>query len=205
MRQDSNNLRRLITANRVSVRISSSLGVEPSLFETPFIYSQLDMMQWPIEWLHSTRGCNNTHLLSFPFIFPQKTLVSCFRAINLAKMLRAHEDSQAAEKLNRAMNFTDLGTHRGNIRLEERLGAVKNSFLLLKVRREHILTDTLDQLWRRERHELMKPLRVRIEEQGKDIGQDEGGVQKEFMHVVAGELIMPDYGITSNGYLNSAH
>jgi hypothetical protein len=109
-------------------------------------------------------------------------------------MYKASEDSLAAARLRKKMSFHGGYHHRGQIRLHDRLRVATNRFLVLKVRRENILTDTLNQLWRREKCELMRPLKVRIGDHGGEVGLDHGGVQQEFMRLVFIESMRPDYG-----------
>mmetsp|Transcript_22241 Transcript_22241/g.30334 ORF Transcript_22241/g.30334 Transcript_22241/m.30334 type:complete len:882 (-) Transcript_22241:649-3294(-) len=67
-----------------------------------------------------------------------------------------------------------------------------NPYLVLRVRRENIVQDTLTQLVHCPEADLKKPLKVIFE--GED-GIDEGGVQKEFMQVVTRELLDPAYAM----------
>lgn len=68
-------------------------------------------------------------------------------------------------------------------------------FLVLNVRRDHIVSDTFYQiaeLVRRHPRELHKPLKVIFD--GED-GVDEGGVRKEFYQVLLERIMSPDYGM----------
>lgn len=190
----SDNLDQSITADNVLVQMSGHLGINPSSFESPFLFEQLDIKQFPGEWLLSNRDRNRVHLLSFPFLFSRQMLVSYFRAINHAGMLKAYNDSVAAEKLAESLDFTERGNY------VSRFGKFTNKFLVLELRRENVLTDAMNELWRRERYELMRPLTVYIGGQGEE-GVDQGGVQQEFMRIATSESMRPDYGISSRRYL----
>lgn len=169
--------------------MSGHLGIDPSSFETPFLFTQLDVNQLPTEWIHCQRDRNTVHLLSFRFLFSRQILASYFRAMNYAEMLKAYNGSVAAEKLAESLYFVDLSRYLG------RFGKVTNKFLVLELRRENILTDAMNQLWRRERYELMRPLKIQISGQEED-GVDQGGVQQEFMRIATSESMRPDCGIS---------
>jgi hypothetical protein len=65
-------------------------------------------------------------------------------------------------------------------------------YLILRVRRSHIIQDTMGQLARLSPAALKKPLKVVFE--GEE-GIDEGGVQKEFMQVVTRQLLDAQFGM----------
>ncbi len=65
-------------------------------------------------------------------------------------------------------------------------------YLILRVRRSHIIQDTMGQLARAPAADLKKPLKVVFE--GEE-GIDEGGVQKEFMQVVTRQLLDAQFGM----------
>ena len=66
--------------------------------------------------------------------------------------------------------------------------------LVLEIRRDNILTDALNQLWRREKRELLRPLKIRMGMDEGEEGVDLGGVQQEFFRIAIGEALNPDYG-----------
>lgn len=71
------------------------------------------------------------------------------------------------------------------------LGLVGGLHLKLNIRRERILEDALGQLSGRG-SELKKPLKIKfVGEQG----VDEGGVKKEFFHLLIDELFNPNYAM----------
>ena len=162
----------------------------------PFLYERLDLIETPAEWLSSQDDANTTHVLSYPFLFSPPTLVNYFRAINHAAMFKAFESSWTATKLMRSMNFEDPLSRRGELRLHDRLISATNEFLVLEIRRECFLTDAFDQLWRRKRHDLMKPLKVLMGLQEGEEGVDHGGVQQEFFRMATSEIMDPGYGNT---------
>lgn len=151
-----------------------------------------------MEWLNSHHDQNTVHLLSYPFLFKPADLVSFYRAINHAAMFKAFEGSMIAAKLEAQMTFVDPNTGRGELRLQHRLKTATSNYIVLVIRREDVLTDALNQLWRRERRELMRPLKVRMGMDEGEEGVDHGGVQQEFFRVALSESMKPDYGIISS-------
>jgi ubiquitin-protein ligase E3 A len=65
-------------------------------------------------------------------------------------------------------------------------------YLILKVNRQNILHDTLQQIQRMNSSDFKKPLKVKFE--GEE-GIDEGGVQKEFFQILISELFDPKFGM----------
>ncbi|KAG2200418.1 hypothetical protein INT46_002285, partial [Mucor plumbeus] len=69
---------------------------------------------------------------------------------------------------------------------------VNSPYLVLEIRRDHIISDTLLQLEEKSIHDLKKQLRVQF--LGEE-GVDEGGVQKEFFQLIVREIFDPKYGM----------
>ena len=150
-------------------------------------------MDEPAAWANSegADGRSELHLLDFPFLFPPSSLVSCFRSINHSAMYAAYRDAVAASRLSDGMAWPDYSTGRGAIRLHDRLRLATTEYLVLEARREHILFDAMSQVYRRQKRELMRPLKIRMV--GEE-GVDHGGVQQEFFRVAIAEALNPDYG-----------
>lgn len=183
-------------------QLSASLEIDPAAFYNLSLSERLEIMDMPAEWVTSQQDRNTVHVMSYPFLFIPATLVSFYRAINHAAMFKAFEGSMVAAKLETQMTFVDSNTGRGDLRLHDRLRTATSSYLVLVVRREDVLTDALNQLWRRERRELMRPLKVRMGMNEGEEGVDHGGVQQEFFRVALSESMRPDYGIPSSSIIN---
>lgn len=65
---------------------------------------------------------------------------------------------------------------------------------MLEIRRDKVLQDAFDQLWRRELRELLRPFKVRLGESLGEEGFDLGGVQQEFFRLAIAEALDPNYG-----------
>ena len=148
----------------------------------------------PIEWLTSTPSSKTVHLLSYPFLFPPAALVGYFRALNHSNMTKAFDTSLTSARLVAQMVFADPFADDSEHRVFNRLKLAVDLFLFLKIRRSHVLEDALNQLWRREKRELMRPLKVQMGADEGEEGLDIGGVQQEFFRAAVGEALNPDYG-----------
>ena len=151
----------------------------------------MDLLKTPIDWLNDESDGTTTHILEYPFLFKPSILVSYFRSINVARMWKASQkgiaNAQLADRL--------ISGHTDFVRNPTSLwGKLFEHYLVLEIRRETALTDAMNQLWRRRRCELIRPLKVRIGHgQGED-GIDHGGVQQEFFRIAIAEALDPKYG-----------
>ncbi len=76
--------------------------------------------------------------------------------------------------------------------LQSVFSPTQNPFLVLRIRRMHIVSDALQQLAACRAEELKRPLKVHFE--GEE-GIDEGGVQKEFFQIIVRELFDVNFGM----------
>ncbi|KAI0459129.1 hypothetical protein F5B21DRAFT_457321 [Xylaria acuta] len=165
-------------------------------FRFEFFGDRLDSVDMPVSWLSFTSTRQKVHLLDYPFIFEPASLVTYFRAINFSMMSHAYEEATSLQL--RIRMITEPGSlvteaHQRNA-LEDLLRTPASKFLILNIRRDEILTDAFDQLWRREQRELMRPLKIHLGEDSGEEGYDYGGVQQEFFRLVIAEALDPDYG-----------
>lgn len=151
-----------------------------------------------LEWLSFNQNKRTVHLLDYPYLFNPSTLVTYFRAINYSRMNQSYEAAQATSRLiyhTISENTSSLmpEKHRRD-RLYERLRTAASRFTVLEIRRDHVLVDTFNSIWRREERELMRPLKIRLGEDGGEEGLDSGGVQQEFFRLAIAEALDADYG-----------
>lgn len=170
------------------------LGLVPEDFHTPFLSERLDPLEMPVEWLGSLSNNKTMHLLSYSFLFPPSSLVIYFRALNYSSMSKYYE---AAMTTTRHITHTAFGAIHisDDVSLFARMKTSMSTYLVLVVRRDNVLTDALNQLWRRERRELMRPLKVQMGMDEGEEGLDHGGVQQEFFRVLMAEALDPAYGM----------
>lgn len=170
------------------------LGLKAEVFHIPYLSDRLDPLEAPVEWQSATPTSKNVHLLSYPFIFPPATLFAYFRSLNFSCMSRAFETSVTHLRLLLTLSILDPAGDAAH-KLIYRLKTAVSTFLVLEVRRNHILVDAFDQLWRRERRELLRPLKVRMGINEGEEGLDQGGVQQEFFRIAVSLALDPDYGL----------
>lgn len=165
-------------------------------FRTEYFAERLDPVDMPLAWLEFEPNKRTAHLLDYPYLFHPSTLVTYFRAINYSRMNEAYETAKATGMLMRStISEGNLMTdHERRQRLFDRLSTATSKFIVLEIRRNNVLLDTFNSIWRREERELMRPLKIRLGEEGGEEGMDSGGVQQEFFRLAIAEALNPDYG-----------
>ncbi|KAJ5513540.1 hypothetical protein N7463_003092 [Penicillium fimorum] len=170
------------------------LGLLPEDFHTPLLTERLDPLDMPVAWVGGVPNNRTMHLLSYSFLFPPSSLVIYFRALNYSAMTKSYE---AAMTTTRHVNQTAFGAIQisDDPRLPTGMRTSMSTYLVLVVRRDNILSDALSQLWRREKRELMRPLKVQMGMDEGEEGLDHGGVQQEFFRLLMGQAFDPSYGM----------
>lgn len=166
------------------------------VYHAPYLADRLDLLEFPLSWVDGKTAPEMVHLLSYPFLFGPLSLVTYFRAINHHAMTKASQAAYINGEMLKRMTFQHVkGAHeRGTIRVKEALQPSLARYLVLDIRRDHILDDAIDQLWRREPGELLKPLKIRMGMNQGEEGVDLGGVSQEFFRFAIAEAFDPDYG-----------
>lgn len=170
------------------------LGLVPEDFHTPFLSERLDPMDMPVDWLNSLSNNKTMHLLSYSFLFPPSALVIYFRALNYAAMSRYYEAAMTTTRHVTQTAFSAIHID-DDVGLLARMKTSMSTCLVLMVSRDRVLTDALNQLWRREKRELMLPLKVQMGMEEGEEGVDHGGVQQEFFRMAMAEALNPSYGM----------
>jgi hypothetical protein len=111
-------------------------------------------------------------LVEFPFVL---TAVSKVRMLTIECMLKQREEVVTATL---GQMFMSHGR--------------ANPFLVLKVRRNEVISDSLQQLSSAGSQNFRKPLKIVFD--GEE-GVDEGGVQKEFFQILVEQIYKEDYGM----------
>jgi hypothetical protein len=111
-------------------------------------------------------------------------------------MNQAYETAKATQTLIRDVAETNLmaDEDRRQKLFDDSLKTATSRFMVLEIRRTNVLLDTFNSIWRREERELMRPLKIRLGEEGGEEGLDSGGVQQEFFRLAVAEALNPDYG-----------
>lgn len=168
-------------------------------FQTEYFGERLDSIETPVEWASFESNKRTVNLLDYPYLFSPSSLITYFRAINFSRMNQAYDTSKAKFTLmeKQARENTLLTDEGRRNRLYERLRTSTTRYLALDIRRNYILQDTFDSIWRREERELMRPLKVRLGMEAGEEGLDSGGVQQEFFRLAIAEALNPDYGMST--------
>jgi hypothetical protein len=165
-------------------------------FRVDYLSERLDFIEMPVKWLSFKSTRWRRHILDYPYIFSPETLVSFFRSINFARMSRMFEESSSLK--TRMSAIVDPGSLITNphhkMVLQDLLRTASSKYLVLEVGRENVARDAFDQLWRRERRELLRPLKVHLGENSGEEGFDSGGVQQEFFRLAIAECLDPGFG-----------
>ena len=164
------------------------------MFHMPYFNERLDSINDPIEYLnlYNQYQPNSLHVFQYPFLFSPEHLVSVFRTINFTEMFKNYERTERVTQLQRRLDPYLREPYWWHIR--DQLKVTLADYLVLDVKRESALQDTLDQLWGQERRMLLKPLKIKMGMQEGEVGLDQGGVTSEFFRVVLSEAFKPDNG-----------
>lgn len=165
-----------------------------SYFETPILSKRIDYHTVPMQWFQAMAEPEHPlHLLDFPFLFTLESRVTFFRSINMELMKRAYEQSISQIRMTQQMTqMAQLGSTQYQS-LIARMDTALSVYCVVSVRRSHLLEDALNQLVRREKRELQRPLKVRFVD-GEE-GIDQGGVQQEFFALLLREILRPEHGV----------
>ncbi|PWW77925.1 hypothetical protein C7212DRAFT_356690 [Tuber magnatum] len=171
-----------------------SYGIDQEFFHTRALPDRFDPKDVPVQWFESEPKVGVLHFLDYPFLFPENLRVTYFRALNLAHMTKAYEQSMTMQRLTTQMSMNTALLDPQDERLDRRMRIPLSSYLLVEVRRETVLQDALNQVFGREIRELKRPLKVRFANEGEE-GVDHGGVQQDFFIAAIREALRSDYGL----------
>ncbi|KAK6003157.1 hypothetical protein QM012_001002 [Aureobasidium pullulans] len=171
------------------------LDMPAKLFAFSSVFKTLDVDKAAQDWLSYKPDPNIRHLLSFKFLFDTRAVTSLVRTSHHILMRRAYNEADAVLHLRRRtmpqVNLQDV------VYLDRRLRAAQDHYIVLKINRHSVLSDAFDQLWHREKRELLRPLRIRMGIDEGEIGHDLGGVQIEFFKLACQEAFNPAYSLFS--------
>ena len=176
-------------------RHKEELCLQPQWFHMPFVAEAFDKVDLPTEWLSFRSDNKKTHILSFSFVFEPARLVEYFRGINLETMRKSYESAcivyTNARQFLHNMSIPVYGTKEVLATMRPHMAR----YFVLTIRRNNVTEDAINQVWRREKQEIMRPLRLRLGFEEGEEGVDHGGVQQEFFRLVFSEALHPDYGM----------
>lgn len=169
-----------------------SLSLYPHMFYIPYLNERIDQVETPTQFLNRSTNPNTLHLLSYPFLFFPRHLVSYFRTVNYANMYKQYEVAERTSHFRRQLNpFLD---DKYWWVINQRMKIPLAQYLVLDVSRTNPLQDAFDQLWGLEKRQFLKPLKVKMGANEGEVGVDQGGVSLEFFRVILSEVFNPDNG-----------
>ena len=171
------------------------LGLFAEDFHTPLLAERLDALEMPVAWVGSLPNNRTIHLMSYNFLFPPSFLVIYFRSLNYSAMSKYYEAAMTTTRHVTQTAYSNAITITDDSSLLQRMKVSMSTYLVMNVRRDNVLQDALNQLWRREKRELMRPLKVQMGMDEGEEGLDHGGVQQEFFRVLFAEAMNPEYGM----------
>uniref|UniRef100_A0A8B9L0Z0 HECT and RLD domain containing E3 ubiquitin protein ligase 3 n=1 Tax=Astyanax mexicanus TaxID=7994 RepID=A0A8B9L0Z0_ASTMX len=151
--------------------------VEYNRFYIPDITSLVDIQEDYLKWFLSKAEINSVTLCAYPFILNAQ-----------AKTTMLQTDAEL--QMQMAVSGANLHNVFMLLTLEPLLA--QNPFLVLHVRRNHLVSDALRELTIYNDVDLKKPLKVIFD--GEE-AVDAGGVTKEFFLLLLKELLDPVYGM----------
>jgi hypothetical protein len=153
---------------------------------------RIDMIESVIQYAQHTPSKNVLHLLQCHFLFTPKQIIQFFRTLSYLRLSDAHRHVGYMQAFTERVTFAPDRSQRNY--LNTKLKKALSRYLVLDVRREHVLEDTMNQLWGKEKRELLRPLKVRMGMDEGEAGIDHGGVSQEFFRVVFQKAFDPDTG-----------
>jgi hypothetical protein len=128
----------------------------------------------------------------YPFLFDPIAKTRILRLDALYQMAVEFEQACISQSIvSQVGKFVEDSEAMNN--LESKIKRLANTFLVLEIRRNHLIEDTIAQLARKS-FEWKKPVKIKFVESGED-GMDQGGVQKEFFQLAISQLLDPSYGL----------
>uniref|UniRef100_A0A3P8WZL0 HECT and RLD domain containing E3 ubiquitin protein ligase 3 n=1 Tax=Cynoglossus semilaevis TaxID=244447 RepID=A0A3P8WZL0_CYNSE len=158
--------------------------VEYNCFYIPDVTSLVDIQEDYLKWflrkaetVSPTSDSPSVNLCAYPFILNAK-----------AKTTMLQTDAE----LQMQMAVSGANLHNVFMLLTLEAHLARNPYLVLHVRRNHLVSDTLRELTSYSDVDLKKPLKVIFDEEE---AVDAGGVTKEFFLLLLKELMDPVYGM----------
>jgi ubiquitin-protein ligase E3 A len=129
-------------------------------------------------------------LFEYPFLFDPVAKTRIMHIDAMTQMSAKFENAFVNQAL---LIHTQRFLNDAPMDLNPEMKTATNPYLVLEVRRERLIQDTLTQL-QAKKADLKKPLKVKFVGGGEQ-GLDQGGVQKEFFQVLLDQLMDPHYGM----------
>lgn len=183
-----------------------SQNIPISAFYIQEISQNLDFKQEYKNW-ENTQRSSKFSFFKYPFIFDPIAKTRIMHLDALFKMSGEFEQAYVSQALVfHAQKFLENNDNLAD--LEEKMKTAANPFLVLEIRRQWMIEDTIEQLQKKSA-DLKKAIRIKFVDGG-ELGMDQGGVQKEFFQMILSKLLDVNYGLflyddqTRYNWINSA-
>lgn len=134
-------------------------------------------------------------LLDFPFLLDPTSKVRVLKIDAVSQMRVEYQNAIVHQaRVQQAQRLREEIESKAD-ELEDAVKSAMCPFLVLEVRRDHLIEDTLNQIHLKE-FDLKKPLKIKYVGGGEE-GLDMGGLQKEFFHMIVEAVFDPGYGMFS--------
>ena len=175
-------------------RKHGDLGILALDFYLRIFEDELSVIDMPIDWLTYKPNNKTLHILSFSFLFRPSALTEYFRSINYNVMHKSSIHAQITASQVGEFRRGIIPLH-GESQMRHVMDPHTTRYLVLTVSRDRLLQDAFDQIWRLQRQELLRPLKVHLGMDEGEHGVDHGGVQQEFFRILFAQALDPDYGM----------
>lgn len=132
---------------------SGRFGFSAFTFQVEYFARGIDEAETPISFLEISTSPNTRHILSYPFLFFPPQLITYFRTINYTIMFRRFFDAECYQRAQ--LYIHTLRRSEMPALFARQLQEFASRYLILDVRRTHILEDTFNQLWGLDRKQLL--------------------------------------------------
>nr|XP_054753405.1 probable E3 ubiquitin-protein ligase HECTD2 [Lytechinus pictus] len=196
----------LYEANQISLEHGSSNGLaQLEDFYCHQLSRDLDYQTEYHRWQHNAGlplqsrkdECSSnppiSSLLDFPFLLDPASKVHVLHLDAVVQMRREYQVAILHQaRVNQAQKYLKDG-RRFTPNLKDSIKAAMCPFLVLEIRRDYLISDTLAQI-RLKKNDLKKPLKIKYIGGGEQ-GLDMGGLQKEFFQLISEAVFNPSYGM----------
>lgn len=165
--------------------------VDPSHFYCHGLTKKIDFKQEYAFWKKQRQGMGES-ILDYPFLLEPTVKVQVMHVDAITQMREEYQDAivhQArVQQVQKSWSdFDDASPLSNEVR------SAMCPYLLLEIRRENFIQDTIKQLHEKS-SDFKKPLKIKYTSGGEQ-GLDMGGLQKEFFQVVVESMFDPDFSM----------
>jgi len=148
----------------------------PVLFNTFYIQGIMNKIDMKADYLNWIQNPNIFSFCQYPFVLDGKIKSS---------LMKIDAELQMKAMVSEAYMYNFTNMMQGNM-------SAVNPFLVMNIRRDHIVQDTLNEISSQSTFDLKKPLKIKFSNED---AEDAGGVKKEFFLLLMKEILDPKYGM----------